>query len=509
MKRFALILVFAVAFWPGRAADRDPKGLTEGERILLEHISADSMKGHVSFLASDLLEGRDTPSRGLDIAAEYIAAHFRGDGLEPAGDDGYYQTARYVSVIQPMDGFEVTVEHSGHTIHLGKDKAFVQSASATDLHDVLLWKVVPTDEEAIGALTEEQIQGKALLIDAPDPMSMSDEERQKLYPRVLRARKILEKLKPALVLMPGRSAMSGSGRLREASSPAPDASPVVITVTDEEFRKFIKAAKPGPVAGSVTAKIPGPIEEPVTLKNVIGLLRGSDPELKSTYVLITAHYDHIGMLPWADPDRINNGANDDASGTSSVLELASAFSKGPRPRRSIVFMTYFGEEKGLLGSRYYGRKPIFPLAQTVANLNLEHMGRTDDLEGPHVGKITASGFDYTSIGDLLKQAGELTGVTAWHDPKNSDAFFPRSDNQALADVGIPAITLAVSWIFPDYHRVGDHWDKLDYANMEKVDRTVALTIERIANDPMPPSWIESNSKTAKYLKAARELHQTQ
>ncbi|MBI5086917.1 MAG: M20/M25/M40 family metallo-hydrolase, partial [Acidobacteria bacterium] len=226
-----------------------------------------------------------------------------------------------------------------------------------------------------------------------------------------------------------------------------------------------------------------------------------------SYVLLTAHYDHIGVSARGDGDRINNGANDDASGVASVLALAEAFSKLPqRPRRTLVFMTYFGEEKGLLGSRWYAAHPVFPLAQTVANLNFEHMGRTDDNDGPRAGRITASGFDYTTLGDVLTAAGKLTGVEAWKHERNSDAFFARSDNQALADAGIPAITVCVAWIFPDYHRPSDHWDKLDYENMRNAVATGAIAVSRVADSAEAPQWIESNPKVAKYFKAWRGLH---
>src|SRR5262249_541022 len=179
----------------------------------------------------------------------------------------------------------------------------------------------------------------------------------------------------------------------------------------------------------------GGSEKPVVkLRNVVGLLRGSDPALKESYVIVSAHYDHIGMLPTGEGDRINNGANDDGSGTVSVIELASALaSLKQRPKRSVVFIAWFGEEKGLQGSRYYARPPVFPLEKTVAMVNLEHLGRTDDSEGPRLNSATLTGFDFTDLGPIFRNAGEKTGVDVYKSEKNSDAFFPLSDNQALAD----------------------------------------------------------------------------
>ena len=326
----------------------------------LERVSADSLRGHLSFIASDLLEGRNTPSRGLDIAAEYIAAQFRRAGLEPAGEEGgYFQTATWGEV----------------------------------------------------AATARR-------------------------PRQLT-----------------------------------------------------------------------PQEAALKVRNVAGLLRGSDASLKDTYVIVSAHYDHVGVRSEGPGDQIFNGANDDGSGTVSVVEIASALaSLKQRPKRSILFIAFFGEEKGLLGSRHYGRRPLVPLAKTVAQLNLEHLGRTDDSEGPQVGTITMTGFDYTDLGETLGRAGAAVGVKPYKHPRNSDAFFGRSDNQALADLGIPAHTLCTAFVFPDYHGAGDHWDKIDYANLSRVARAVALTLLLVADNTQAPKWNEANPMTAKYVEAWKGLH---
>jgi hypothetical protein len=324
---------------------------------LLSTISADAMRGHLAFLASDALEGRGTPSRGLDIAAEYIASQFRAAGLEPLGDDGYFQTAD--------------------------------------------WREIAPQRE------------RAKYADAP---------------------------------------------------------------------------------------------EPLLVRNVVGVLRGSDPELSKTYVMVTAHYDHLGIRG-DDADKIFNGANDDGSGTVSVIELARAFAaQKVRPKRSIIFMTVFGEEHGLVGSRYYGKHPLVPVADTVADINLEQVGRTDDSEGPEVRAFAVTGADYSDVWDMLVRAGGLTGTRVTRHPTASDRYFARSDNQALADLGVPAHTISVAYEYPDYHGAADTWDKIDYENMAAVDRTVALAILLIANDPQAPRWNTKNQKATKYADAAKALH---
>ena len=177
-----------------------------------------------------------------------------------------------------------------------------------------------------------------------------------------------------------------------------------------------------------------------------------------------------------------------------------------RPKRSLVFIAWFGEEKGLQGSRYYGRHPLFPLDKTVAMVNLEHMGRTDDSEGAQLSSATMTGFDFTDLGPIFRAAGEKTGIRVYKHEKNSDAFFPRSDNQALADAGVPAHTICVAFVFPDYHGVGDHWDKVDYENMARVDRMIGLALLSIANNRVAPKWNEENKKTEKYVKAWKALN---
>jgi len=249
--------------------------------------------------------------------------------------------------------------------------------------------------------------------------------------------------------------------------------------------------------------VPPPVEKAVDLRNVAGILPGSDAALAGEYVLVTAHYDHLGVKADGEGDRIYNGANDDGSGVVSVIEIAQALAAGPAPRRSMLFIAYFGEEEGLFGSRYYGRHPLVPLTKTVADVNLEQLGRTDgDMPA---GSVTMTGFGFSDLSTALKMAGAVTGVKI-HDPgKNGDDFFARSDNQSLADRGIPAHTFATAFDYPDYHQVGDEWQKIDYANMEKVDRTLALTILMVADSPEPPHWNESNAKAERYIKAQREL----
>jgi len=262
---------------------------------------------------------------------------------------------------------------------------------------------------------------------------------------------------------------------------------------------------PGSTSARLSIRASG-IQKPAGLRNVVGMIRGSDPALADTYVFLTAHYDHKGVSGNA-PDNIFNGANDDGSGTVSVIEIASALATMKvRPKRSLVFMAVFGEELGMLGSSYYMRHPIFPAEKIVADINLEQVGRTDSTEGPQVNNASVTGFDFSDVGQILVSAGKQTGIDIYKHERYSDSYFQASDNIAFALQGVPAHSFSVAFDYSDYHKATDHWEKIDYDNMARVDRTVATALLMIANNSEPPKWNESNPKTAQYVKAWKEHH---
>ncbi|HKD10053.1 MAG TPA: M28 family peptidase [Bryobacteraceae bacterium] len=457
------------------------------------HLTADALKADVSFLASDALQGRGTPSPGLDIAAEFIASQFRRSGLEPAGDDGYFQTAQYKNVTPSAEPVVLTTNDA----KANPAMISVQDPVALDLTEVAITRAT-ADIATLTAFTVDQVRGRAMVLDLPAPAQTAGGGRGGAM-AVFRLLPILTKLKPAAILI--LSATPGIttriARLRDASA---DVTPV-ITVWDPDFRASLNAKPAG-----LSIHIPAPTEAPVKLRNVLGALRGSDPRLKDTYLLLTAHYDHLGVRENSPgDDHIFNGANDDASGTASVIEIAHALALLPQhPKRTIVFMTQYGEELGDLGSRYYAQHPVFPLARTIADINLEQLGRTDDTRGPQVGMLNLTGFDYTNIPASLSKAADTVGIRVVNDEKNSGPYFTRSDNAAFAAAGVPSTTLAVAYDFPDYHKAGDEWPKLDYDNMAKVDLAIALAALDLANSDSVPEWNAANPATARFIKAREE-----
>ena len=512
--RSVMLLAISVFSLSAYQSTPRPSVMTADVKEALDRISADSLRGHLSFIASDALEGRNTPSRGLDIAAEYIAAQFRRAGLEAAGDDGYFQNAGWVMSERNMDDFELKIRNRKEAISVGKGQVSLSPDGPLNLSRAKMIKVDSKDAAAIAALKPERMEGKVVITEFPNRRR---EDRARWMESLGAQNEFAAKmsaLKVALILSVDRLNAAGSGagqgRLIDPENRRPVnavARAPLITVHDSKVVNLYDTMKPGVSSADVTLKLPAAVERPVRLRNVIGLLRGSDPALKDTYVLVTAHYDHLGVRPGNEGDNILNGANDDGSGTASVIELAAALATlKERPKRSLVFMAFFGEEKGLLGSRYYARHPAFPIERTVADVNLEQVGRTDSDEGAQLSRVSMTGFDFSDMGLIFKAAGEVTGVNFYKHEPNSDAFFGRSDNQALADRGVPSHTLCVAYVYPDYHGAGDHWDKIDYANMAKVGRSVALGLLMMADNPQAPKWNEANPKAARYVKAWKELH---
>jgi hypothetical protein len=411
-----------------------------------------------------------------------------------------------------MDSFELKIHRGSETISVAKTGVSFSLDKAFALARAGLIKVDYKDSARIAALKPEQASGKVIVTEIPDFRREDRSRRSELFQAQNEFLMQMGARSAALVISIDRKSATGNGAGQgrlinpENRRPVFQSSDVpMITVHDPRIVKLYDGMSAGATSADLSLQVPAPVERPIKLRNCIGILRGTDSALKDTYVLVTAHYDHLGMRQDLEGDNIFNGANDDGSGTVSVIELASAIaSLKERPKRSIVFMTFFGEEKGLLGSRYYGQHPVFPIKQTVADINIEQVGRTDSSEGPQILNASMTGFDYSDVGTIFKAAGELTGINVFKHEQNSDSFFGRSDNQALADQGVPAHTICTAFVYPDYHGLGDHWDKIDYDNMAKVNRMVALGLIMIANNTEEPKWNEANPKAARYVKAWKE-----
>ncbi|MFI5454709.1 MAG: M28 family peptidase [Isosphaerales bacterium] len=513
-----LVAAFAVVLLGLHAAagPEEAAQITPEVRSALDRISADSLRGHLSFLASDLLEGRGTPSRGLDLAAEYIAAQFRRAGLDTIGDDGYFQTADWPIDEPNPDDFEVAFHLGDLDVRVPIDRISLRYGShALDLRRVRLVKLGADAAAALERPGSDLVKDKVILLEDPDVRGASQQESSQARSSRNRLRARFSGRGAALLVSLDRRSTKGSGLALSrrtlpfsAEGKTPTAVPVDRTpeliVHDPILIKRLDSIPKGETAVTVSLHMAAPVRTTAKVRNVIGLLRGSDPKLRDTYVLVTAHYDHLGLSDSEAKDKTFNGANDDGSGTVSVIELASALATVPaRPKRSLIFMTFFGEERGMLGSRYYASHPVVPLHETVADVNLEQLGRTDASDGPQRSAASITGFDYSSLATTFERAGQRLSIRVSKNDRFSDRFFMASDNVTFARQGIPAHTICVAYLYPDYHGLGDHWEKVDYVNMARVDRMLALGLLMLANDPDRPRWNESNPKAATYARAAK------
>ncbi len=213
--------------------------------------------------------------------------------------------------------------------------------------------------------------------------------------------------------------------------------------------------------------------------NVVGVLPGSDPALRDQYVVVGAHFDHIGIGRAVDGDSINNGADDDGSGTVAVLEIARALAQSP-PKRSVVFLLTTGEEVGFTGIRWYVRNPRYPLERTVADIQIEMIGRPDSLAGGP-GRAWLTGYDRSSMGEMLRAAGNPIVP----DPRPTQNFFERSDNVVFAWKGVVAHTLSSFGLHSDYHGVNDEVERVDFQHMARVIDAGVQAVRMLADGPAP------------------------
>jgi hypothetical protein len=219
-----------------------------------------------------------------------------------------------------------------------------------------------------------------------------------------------------------------------------------------------------------------------TAPNVVGVIAGSDPALREEAIVIAAHYDHVGVGRPVNGDSIYNGADDDASGVVTVLEMARALAQGPPPKRTVVVLLTTGEEVGLLGTRWYIEHPRVPLARTVAELEVEMIGRPDPLVGG-AGRAWLTGFPRSTLGERLAAAGLPIGA----DPHPAQRFFERSDNIAFACRGIPAHTLSSYGLHRDYHTPDDEVERIDFPHMARAVEA-GIAAARMLADGARPEW---------------------
>lgn len=496
----------------------------------VEGVSARQLKEHLTFIASDELEGRDTPSRGLDIAAMYIAKHLSSWGIKPAGDEGtYFQKFPLRQTKIDTEGTRLNI--NGQSYHYGQD--FLTSLVASNLSNAPLvfagygWAI---KSKNINPYEGIDVRDKVIVVLNSLPKGVTGNDLKgpiggdwmspAYYGQINGAKAVINfPTFGGLVNWEGtRWNQSEKGGVifgkQESVIKIPliTLSPrgIAAVMQGEKFSAtnlFNKAAA-GEAIESFDLKPTKRVSASVAVKsqdihsqNVVGVLEGSDPVLKNEYVAIGAHYDHVGMNPFfAGEDKIWNGADDDGSGTVAVMAIAEAMSKGPRPKRSMLFIWHAGEEKGLWGSEFFADNPTVPIGSIITELNIDMIGRyqnpgdenhPQNKQLPKQGEIFLIGSRMmsTELGELSDSVNKaflnLGFNFKYDDPNDPEQYFYRSDHFNYAKKGVPII-FYMDGSHADYHQVTDSIEKINFEQMEKVTRTIMATGWELANRPTRP-----------------------
>lgn len=539
MRRFLTALVLAsvlVTAFPATYAQRAEKSkklvASVTTQRAVDSISASQLRNYLTFIASDEMEGRDTPSRGLDTTAKFLAMNLANWGFKPAGDNGSF--FQHIELRRNRaDSEQTKVELNGRVLTAGTD--YLPAGGSGNVNGQLVfagngWFIKSKEIDAYKGVDPA---GKIAVIfgtpnQSPRGVARADfgkaGEDYMAPTEYARSKGVV-----GLIYVPDFQYLANWQRTRQRlmergstvvakfQTQTTTSSPLPSIVISPEVAQSLFAGEKQTASNIFSASygnsLPGSFvmneakkatmnvasnTETVSTQNVVAVWEGSDPTLKAEYVALGAHYDHVGSgCPPVGNDKICNGADDDGSGTTALLGMAEALAKAPtRPKRSVLFVWHCGEEKGLWGSRYFTEYPTVPLNQIVAQLNIDMIGRSkkegdtnprnSELTGPNAVYVIGSTMMSTELGQLVNEVNKsflnLTFDTRYDDPNDPNHFFSRSDHFNYARKGIPIIFF-FDGVHEDYHRAGDTADKIDYDKMEKVTRTVYMTAWEVANRP--------------------------
>lgn len=519
------------------------------DRALLafqEVISPDFLRPRLAAFAHDSMEGRETGTRGLRMAAGYLAAEYRAMGFQPVGDDSSYfqhfklNATRSDSVVYVVSdtsdsrvvdrsvasarsrarflpGFgnagggrrEGEIVFAGFGVndfarevrHLegagleGKWVMVYQEIPAVVEGDTLVDPSLNSRSRFNAILSESGARGIVVI---PD-MSPSEFENEAGEERA-------DFGEPQGMSLAYRGGGSGGNNGTGYSVIHPELASRLLgleggaSALREHRRELLDGITEFRArdTGYALSRTGYATEVTVETRNVVAYLEGDDPEVNDEVVVLTSHYDHLGIgQPDRNGDRIYNGADDDGSGTIGLLNVAKAFAdardQGVRPRRSILFLNVSGEEKGLLGSRYYSDHPIFPMEKTVTNLNVDMIGRVDRQheeqgisEYAYIigGRIISSDLD-SLLEAANARAGRVELDPRYNDLKDPNQFYRRSDHWNFGRLGVP-FAFFFTGVHEDYHQQSDEAHKILYEKMSKITRTIYATAVMVANTDDPP-----------------------
>lgn len=496
---------------------------------------------HIKFLADDSLEGRNVGTPGFDKALEYVEGQFKAIGLKPAGTTGYRQPLKLDSrtLVPEQSSLSLVRNGAEEPLALGQDatlNARGELDGSTEAQMVFVGYGMSIPDAGWDDFAGQHLRGKiAVYVNAFPPVKVSDNVRS----HVNTADQRWLELKRAgaigvatiAAVAPGRGGAAGAGaggagRGGGGGTPAPvvtlldrtlvDAAGQMVAMslsqsgaakvlagsghTVDELNQLVADGQPlprFPIAG--TLKVHAKLNrQTIDTANVAGMVEGSDPKLKSEYVIMTAHLDHVGVGRAVNGDNIYNGAMDDASGVAAVIETARLLkASGVKTKRSVVFVAVTAEEKGLLGSRYFAGHPTVPFEQIVADINLDMFLPLYPLK-----VIEVQGLAESSLGESVREAAKTIGIDVQTDREPEQNRFIRSDQYSFIRRGVPALafkfgyefgsadeTTRRNWVRDVYHQPNDDTKQtVDVEAAAKFNRVIMTLLQRVANDTARPTW---------------------
>lgn len=534
MKKNIFAFLLAVALLLPTAAFGQTVKISSDERKMAEEITAGQLSNYLYFVASDAMGGRDTPSYGLDVTAEFLKMNLQKWGFKGAGDNGtFFQKIGLRR--DAIDPAATSVRIGGESFAYGEDIARASGSGNISAPIVFAgngWMIksknmnpyanIDVKGKVVAVIGEGPIGGRGLVpmpagvtqADLPAAGRGTEWADAATYARnngaaglLVLPSKFLQENWGAVTANFGRSRMVVDKLAPAGGAPQGGQPPMTVLFASVKAANAIFKGEAGnPLNGYSESFAVNPSKnfdftiatktEMQWTQNVVALWEGSDPVLKNEMVALGAHYDHVGTNPNAPgDDKIWNGADDDGSGTVSVLSIAEALAKGKvRPKRSILLVWHAGEEKGLWGAEYFNKFPTVNIKNVIAQLNIDMIGRSrkagdtnpknKDLADENGVYVIGAEMMSSTLGAITKGTNDaylkIGYDYKYDDPKDTNRFFFRSDHFHYAVNGIP-IAFWFTGVHEDYHQATDHPDKIDYNKMEKIARTIFLTMWELSD----------------------------
>lgn len=522
-KHLFVALLFVSLLAPSVALAQAPVRITPAERRIAETITADKLSNWLHFVASDAMGGRDTPSQGLDITAEFLKMKLSRWGFKPAGDNGTFFQKMALKT-ETIDAEATRLKIGDRSFKLNDDFFRFGGNGSVSGEMVFAGHGWVVKSKGVDAYSGVSVRDKIVVLYEPGFPAQNTLTRMPagVTNADLTGTKGTDWADPVTfasangakgIIMIGSPQVDGAwGQvrnflsrgttyvegLRETPASA-QAMPVLLVsgTTGAEVFAGQSGTRDSKTAFAIskTADISVAAKQETKMtQNVVAVWEGGDPVLKNEMVAVGAHYDHVGTNPNAPgDDKIYNGADDDGSGTVALLAMAEALAVSKvRPKRSVLFVWHAGEEKGLWGAEYFNKFPTVDIKQVITQLNIDMIGRSKkpgdtnprnkDLSGPNEVYVIGSEMMSSTLGAITKGTNDaflkLDYNYKYDDPKDTNRFFFRSDHFHYAVNGIP-VAFFFTGVHEDYHQPGDHADKIDYAKYEKITRTIFLTLWKL------------------------------